>query len=216
MTALIEKLGAFLIAMYAAGKKRANYYIDAVTQLFVRPFRYRIVMEQIVFIGQKSLLVVTISAFFVGAVFSLQIGVLFKIFQAENIMGLVTAKALARELAPLLTAFLVAGRAGSAVTAEIATMKVTEQIDAIESFGVSPLHYLVGPRLLAFTVSMPLLSLYNFIVGMFGCYVISSFLFDVDFGSFFTRIRSLMDVWDLLFGLQKAVFFWIRNGSYLD
>ena len=122
-------------------------------------------------------------------------------------MGGATSIALARELSPLMTGFLLAARAGSAITAELSTMKVNEQIDAMEAMAVEPIHYLVVPRVIAGMVIAPLLcGLFTF-VGVLGAFVMGVILFDVDQGVFFDRIPALAEPKDVFLGLQKAVVF---------
>jgi phospholipid/cholesterol/gamma-HCH transport system permease protein len=189
------------------------YYLGQIAREMVKPpFRYRQILQQMEFVGNQSLSIIALSAFFVGAVFSLQIGVLFKLFKAEGLMGAVTGKALARELAPMLTGFLLSGRAGSAITAEIATMKVNEQVDAMEAMAVDPIHYLVVPRVIAMIFMAPILSGLFVFLGEFGAYTAAVLLFDVDQGAFFTKIGAMVKIRDLWAGLQKAFLFGIVVG----
>ena len=123
----IDKFGAFVIFMK-----------DAVVEALKPPFRWRQLLQQLEFIGNGSLNIILLTGFFTGAVFGLQIGGIFKVFNAEGLTGGATGIALATELAPLITGFLLTGRAGSAMTAEISTMVVNEQVDALEAMGVSP------------------------------------------------------------------------------
>ena len=124
----IIELGTFLIFLQ-----------QALVEVCRRPLRLDRIFIQLEFIGNKSLPIILITGFFVGAVFGLQVGSIFNIFSAESLTGSATGLALTRELAPLITAFLIAGRVGSAITAELAAMKVNEQIDAMEAMGVNPL-----------------------------------------------------------------------------
>jgi phospholipid/cholesterol/gamma-HCH transport system permease protein len=183
-----------------------------IRELFRPPFRGRQILQQMEFVGNQSLSIIALSAFFVGAVFSLQIGVLFKFFKAEALMGAVTGKALARELAPMLTGFLLSGRAGSAITAEIATMKVNEQVDAMEAMAVEPINYLVKPRLIALVVMAPILSGLFAFLGQAGAFSVAVVLFDVDQGAFFTKINAMVKIKDLWAGLEKAFLFGIVVG----
>ncbi len=176
-------------------------------QLVTPPYRPRLIVAQMDFIGNQSLNIILLSAFFVGAVFALQIGLVFKIFRAESIMGAATGKALARELAPMLTGFLLAGRAGAAMTAEIATMRVNEQIDAMEAMGVDPINYLVVPRLIAIAIMAPILSGIFVLAGEVGAYTVGITMFDIDQGAFFKKILEIVKPKDILSGLQKAFVF---------
>ena len=122
-------------------------------------------------------------------------------------MGAANGKALTRELSPLITAFLLAGRGGAAITAEISTMKVNEQIDAMEAMGVSPISYLVAPRFIAALLMMPLLvGVFNF-TGEIGSLTVGVFLFDVDQGVFFAKLIDMVTGKDIWCGMEKAVVF---------
>lgn len=192
----IQGAGSFLLFLRETGR-----------QMITPPYRFVQILRQMEFIGNQSLSVIGLSAFFVGAVFSLQIGVLFKLFRAEGLMGAVTGKALARELAPMLTGFLLSGRAGSAITAEIATMKVSEQVDAMEAMAVEPIHYLVVPRLIAMTFMAPILSFLFVFIGELGSYVVAVMMFDVDQAVYFGKITTFVRMEDIWSGGQKALAF---------
>ena len=183
------------------------YVRDVIVQAFRRPFRIGLIFKQIDFIGFESLSIILLTGFFTGAVFSLQIGGIFVIFKAEGMMGGATGLALATELAPLVTGFLITGRAGSAMTAEIATMKVNEQVDAMEAMAVHPIHYLVVPRVIASVIIMPFLCGIFMFVGTVGAYVTGVVLFNVDPGVFFEKLVELVGPEDVISGLRKMLFF---------
>ena len=122
-------------------------------------------------------------------------------------MGGATGKALARELAPLMVGFLLSGRAGSSITAEISSMKVNEQIDAIESMGVDPVQYLVVPRAIAGVLMTPLLcGLFN-LIGMIGASLVGIYMYDVDLGLYQEKLIWLVQSKDLIAGLEKSIVF---------
>ena len=131
--------------------------VNTITAMFVAPIRWRLAFHQIIETGARSQIVVAVTGAFTGAVFAAQIFFQFHRFGMDSAVGSVTALALFRELGPTLTALMVSGRVGAAIAAEIGTMKVTEQVDALRSFGVSPIDYLVVPRSIAMMVSMPIL-----------------------------------------------------------
>jgi len=192
----VENLGSFL------------FYLRYIfTHLWKRPFRHKLVLQQIEFIGNQSVMIIILTGFFTGAVFGLQIGGVFTIFQAESMMGGATGLALAMELGPLVTGFLLAGRVGSAMTAEIATMVVGEQVDALESMGVDPVHYLIVPRVIASIIVMPLLCGIFMIMGTYGAFIIGVVLFDVDQGIFFEKLLFLVHPPDVMTGLRKMLVF---------
>lgn len=192
----VIELGAFLI-----------FLRQALAEVCRRPLRLNRIFIQLEFIGNRSLPIILITGFFVGAVFGLQVGSIFSIFSAESLTGSATGLALTRELAPLITAFLIAGRVGSAITAELAAMKVNEQIDAMEAMGVNPISYLVKPLLVASTLMLPVLCIFFNLVGMLGSYVAALFIFDVSEGIFREKILEFIVMQDIFAGLVKAVFF---------
>ena len=186
----VSELGAFLI-----------FLRRALLEVAKRPLRLDRIFLQLEFIGNKSLPIILITGFFVGAVFGLQVGSIFDIFSAESLTGSATGLALARELAPLITAFLIAGRVGSAITAELAAMKVNEQIDAMEAMGIDP------PLLIASTLMLPVLCVFFVIVGVIGSYISALFIFDVSEGIFREKIMEFIVMQDIYAGLVKATCF---------
>lgn len=190
-----------------------RYLGDICRQAVKPPIRWDLIFQHLEFIGNQSLSIIILTGFFTGAVFGLQIGGIFEIFRAESIMGAATGKALTRELAPLMTAFLLTGRAGSAMTAEIATMRVNEQVDAMEAMAVDPIHYLVVPRVLASMAIIPLLCGIFIFVGVIGSYITGVLIFDVDVGVFVDRIKWLVEPQDIFKGIEKSFIFSIIIGT---
>jgi phospholipid/cholesterol/gamma-HCH transport system permease protein len=175
--------------------------------LFRPPLRIQLIFRQFEFVGNKSLSIVTLSSLFTGAVLGLQIGKIFGIFRAEGLMGAAIGKALALELAPVMCGFIVTGRAGAAMAAEIATMRVNEQLDAMEAMGVSPVSYLIVPRVIASTLMMPLLSVIFLALGLVGCYILGMIMFRVDTSVFVAQLQWLVWVADIQKGMVKALVF---------
>ncbi len=192
----LSEFGSFWIYLYEIGRQACR-----------PPVRWDLIFQQLEFIGNQSLNIIVLTGFFTGAVFALQIGGIFQIFRAESIMGAATGKALTREMAPLMTAFLLTGRAGSAMTAEISTMRVNEQVDAMEAMAVDPIHYLVVPRMIAAMFIIPLLCAIFIFIGIFGAFVTGVAVFDVDVGIFIDRIKWMVEPADIFNGLQKAFAF---------
>ncbi len=168
------------------------------------PLRVRLFLGQCDFIGVGSLFIVLLTGLFTGLVFALQSAFAFARFNAESMVGATVVISLCRELAPVLTALMVTGRAGSAIATELGTMRVTEQIDALETMAVSPVQYLVVPRVLAMTFVMPLLTMLFNLVGFLGAYVVGVFQSGINEGTFMGRIEQLAELTDLLGGLIKA------------
>lgn len=203
----IEMIGKKITQASLSFMQFYSFSLISTSWLFKKPFRLRLILQQIVFLGNESLVIIIISGFFIGAVFSVQIGSVFAVFGAEGMIGAATGKALTRELSPLLTGFLIAGRGGAAITAELATMKVNEQVDAMEAMAVDPLSFLVAPRILATTLSMPLLVCIFTVLGQVGSLVVSVILFEVDQGAYFSKLVSVVEIKDIWSGLYKSLIF---------
>lgn len=164
-------------------------------------------LEQMSLVGPESASIALVTAAFVGMVFTIQVAREFINFGAASTVGGVLALALARELCPVLTAVVVAGRVGSAFAAEIGTMRVTEQIDALYMLKTDPIDYLVTPRVLACGLMVPILSLMSLGVGLAGGVFIAQALYDIDSSVFLTSVQTFMDVWDIVSSLIKAFLF---------
>lgn len=163
--------------------------------------------EQMSIVGPESLVIALVTASFVGMVFTLQVAQQFIYFGARSVVGGALAIALTRELAPVLTAVVVAGRVGSAFAAEIGTMRVTEQIDALYMLKTDPIDYLVAPRVLACCLMLPVLTIISLITGMAGGLLISEGLYDIPPSVFLNSARSFLQVWDIFSAVIKSVVF---------
>lgn len=190
-----------LAAVFLAGQ--------VVIHLISRPIHRRNTLDQMVAVGPASLLIALITAAFVGMVFTIQVTREFISFGAGTAVGGVLALTLARELGPVLTAVILAGRVGSAFAAEIGTMKVTEQIDALQILKTDPIDYLVIPRVVACALMLPLLNLLSFITGMTGGLAIATSLYDIPASVFLDSAQNFLSVWDLISSLIKAFVFGI-------
>lgn len=179
----------------------------AVTWLVRPPPRIGQLMVAIEFVGAGSLFIAGLVGMFTGMAFTVSSIIGFRQFSAEGMVGGVVALALARELAPVLAAVVVTARAGSTMASELGNMRVTEQIDAITTMGVSPIQYLVVPRILATLVTLPLLSLAFGIAGMFGAYVVGVLWQGIDPGVFFERVEQFVKWGDIRMLLVKSAVF---------
>jgi phospholipid/cholesterol/gamma-HCH transport system permease protein len=166
-----------------------------------------LLMEQMEHIGTGSLPLVTIIGFFTGMVSSWQAAYQFKGLITYSFLGSAVSRAIFIELGPVLTAIVIAGRIGGSIAAEIGTMKVTEQIDALESLGINPVRYLSTPRVLAATMMMPILTIFANIIALFGAYVIANFFLDITSKTFFDSVQRFFHVKDVFGGLFKSIFF---------
>jgi len=170
--------------------------------------RWRLTVHQIYSVGVRSLVIILVSGLFVGMVLGLQGYNTLVDFGAEESLGVLVALSLVRELGPVVAALLYAGRAGSALTAEIGLMKTTEQLSAMEMMAVDPLHRVVAPRLLAGIISMPLLAGIFSLVGVYGGYFVGVDLLGVDDGAFWSQMQSAVDFKDdIMNGVIKSVVF---------
>jgi phospholipid/cholesterol/gamma-HCH transport system permease protein len=172
-----------------------------------RPFRMQNYLEGAEFIGFGSLPIVLLVGAFTGMVMSLQSVDAFRRFGLESFAGGTTGKAIALELGPVLTSLLLAGRAGAGIATEIGTMRITEQIDALESMAVNPHQYLVLPRIVSAMIVTPILTLLFFVVGMGGAYFVAVLLEHVDQGQWIANLRDIVQPRDVLQGFLKAIFF---------
>ncbi|WP_396336471.1 MlaE family lipid ABC transporter permease subunit [Fischerella sp. JS2] len=164
-------------------------------------------LEQMAVVGPDSLFIALLTAVFVGAVFTIQVAREFITFGAGNLVGGVLAVALTRELSPVLTAVVIAGRVGSAFAAEIGTMRVTEQIDALLMLKTDPVDYLVIPRLLACLLMMPILTLLSLVTGMLGGLIIATNIYNLSDTQFLDSARNFLGSWDIISAMIKACCF---------
>lgn len=179
----------------------------AATWLVRPPFRIAQLFNAIEFIGAGSLFIAGLVGMFTGMAFTLSSIVGFRQFSAEGMVGGIVALALARELAPVLAAVVVTARAGSTMASELGNMRVTEQIDAITTMGVSPVQYLVLPRILATTLVLPLLALSFGIAGMFGAWLVAVVWQAIDPGIFFDKVQQFVKWGDIRMLIVKSMIF---------
>ncbi len=188
---------------------RANLFMLHVLTGFPDIFlRFRLLVAQIYSVGVLSILIISVSGLFVGMVLSLQGYNVLSDFGAEQTLGVMVAASLVRELGPVVTALLFAGRAGSALTAEIGLMKATEQLSGMEMMAVDPLRRIISPRFFAGVISMPLLAALFSMVGIIGGYFVGVDLLGVDEGAFWSQMRAKIDFNDdIINGVIKSIVF---------
>jgi phospholipid/cholesterol/gamma-HCH transport system permease protein len=177
--------------------------------MFKKPFDFKNIIKQMVHIGYDSIPVVFIISLFTGMVIALQTGLtLEKAFKGmSQFIGGVVAVSMARELAPVLTALIIAGRIGSSIAAEIGTMQVTEQIDALKTLATNPVHYLAVPRFLALTFMLPCLAMFADFIGWIGGAIVSVIELDTPFLTYYYHSQSTLKMGDIVSGLIKSCFF---------
>lgn len=170
--------------------------------------RPRLVTDQIHFIGNYSLVIIAVSGLFVGFVLGLQGYYTLNRYGSEEALGLLVALSLTRELGPVVTALLFAGRAGTSLTAEIGLMKAGEQLAAMEMMAVNPLERVIAPRFWAGVIAMPVLASIFSAVGVLGGYVVGVLMIGIDEGSFWSQMQAGVDVWkDIANGVIKSIVF---------
>ena len=175
--------------------------------IFTPPFQMYRVLSQAKRVGPGSFLVASLVAFFIGMIMALQMAYQMIAMSAEIYVPSIVAVSLTRELVPVLTALIVAGRVGAGITAEIGSMKVTEQIDALRAFAVNPVKYLVVPRFLGLVVMLPILTVFADIIGILGGFVIFVYKLYISPTLYFTMIAEALTVKDVVTGLVKTIFF---------
>lgn len=196
-----------LFARLAYIGEASLFFFNSCRLLFSRPFRFDEVIKHMEFIGNKSLFIIFLTGAFTGMALSYQIYLGFNLVNATNLVGPTVALGISRELGPVLTGLIVAARAGGAMAAQLGTMRVSEQIDAMEVMGVQPVQYLISPRILAAFVSMPLLcGVFDF-VAMFGAYLLCVRVLNLDEAIFWDKIRLWINPRDINEGLIKSAVF---------
>lgn len=171
------------------------------------PFRMEQLLAQMEFIGVRSTGIIVLTAFFSGAVFALQVGKVYSLFNMESMVGATVGMSLTREIGPVFTALMVVARACSSMAAEIGTMRVTEQIDALETMAVDPIQFLAVPRIIASTIMVPMLAVLYSVVGVVGSYLVGVYVLRINEGLLLSKLYYYVDVDDLMSGLIKAAFF---------
>ena len=207
---LLSRLGATLrdyIESIGFGARTFVNVLRLSPGLLKRPF---LIVEQLHFIGNYSMLIITLSGLFVGMVLGLQGYYTLNKYGAEQSLGLLVALGLTRELGPVITALLFAGRAGTSLTAEIGLMKAGEQLSAMEMMAINPIQRVLAPRFWAGVISVPLLASVFSAVGVFGGYLVGVQLIGVDDGAFWSQMQGGVDLWkDIFNGFAKSVVFGI-------
>ncbi len=171
------------------------------------PFRFYLFLDQLLHVGVLSLPVVAITGAFTGMVLALQTASTFRLFGAESLVATVVSLSMTRELGPVLTGLMVAGRVGSAMAAELGSMRVTEQIDALHTLATNPVQYLVAPRLWAATLALPMLVLFSDLIGILGGRFVAVEVVGTSAVVYDARAIEFLQVADILVGLGKAALF---------
>jgi phospholipid/cholesterol/gamma-HCH transport system permease protein len=203
----VESVGAIFVGVVEDVGGLSELLIDVVKLTVRPPYRIMNLFSQLDFVGVGSIFIVALNGVFSGMVFAQQSARAFEMFNAESLVGPTVALTITRELAPVFTALMVTMRAGSAMCTELGTMRVTEQIDALETMAVNPIQYLLVPRVLAGLIMVPLLTLVFDLTGLSGGYFVSVVVKGLSAGSFITRTQQWLDPEDIAEGLIKGAVF---------
>lgn len=204
---IAETVGHRMIRLLEGLGRISSFGWEVVKDIFRGKVDLKLVFEQMVKIGVESIPLAIITALFVGMVFAIQIANEFVKFGAGDYVGGVMSIGIARELGPAITGIVIAARVAASITAEIGTMQVKEQIDALRSLGASPIRYLVIPRFISAFVMLPVLTIFADMVGLFGGYIIAIYLGSINPSEYMARAQNLLELWDVFGGLIKTAIF---------
>ena len=207
MIKFIEYIGSRAIKTLEDMGRMISLLFSSVYWLFRPPFRFRLIFKQMEFVGVNSTVVIILTGCFTGAVLAFQTFYGFRKFSAESLVGATVALSLTRELGPVLTGLMVTGRVGSAMAAELGTMRVTEQIDAMYTMAVEPVKYLIVPRIVAAVLMVPVLTIICDYFGILGGYFVGVKLLGINSGIFISKIEEIVKFDDIYNGLIKSVVF---------
>jgi phospholipid/cholesterol/gamma-HCH transport system permease protein len=193
LTRKLEDIGRFFV------------FLGEIAHCAVKPpFRFSQFISEIELLGINSVLIILLSGGAIGMIIALQMVTLLQPFQAEIGVGAAVAVALSRELAPVITSLMLTAKSGSAMAAELGVMRVSEQIDALEAMSVNPVHYLILPKIFASFLVFPVLTLLANLVGSFGAYIVSVYLFNIDSAGYTSYMFNFLYPRDIIVGLVKA------------
>jgi phospholipid/cholesterol/gamma-HCH transport system permease protein len=204
MLTFLASVGAAFFGFLAATGRLVRFALLGFAAALSPPFYPRLILRQVVYMGYYSLPVVGLTAIFTGMVLALQSYTGFSRFNAESAVATVVVLSVTRELGPVIAGLMVAGRVGAAMAAEIGTMRVTDQIDALTTLSTDPFRYLVLPRLVAGLLTLPLLVLIADIIGVFGGYMVSTYKLGFNPANYLTQTETYLERMDVISGLVKA------------
>jgi phospholipid/cholesterol/gamma-HCH transport system permease protein len=207
VTRAVEGLGKSILDGISELGSLASLGADVARSVFRPPFRFGIIFSQLDFVGVGSIFIVVLTGLFTGMVFAQQSMRAFELFDAESLVGPTVSLVVTRELAPVFSALMVTMRAVSAMCTELGTMRVTEQVDALETMAVNPVQYLLVPRVVAGLLMLPLLAMLFDAAGLGGAYIVAVLLQGISPGTFIARTQQWLDPEDIFEGLTKAAVF---------
>ena len=207
MTKVLRTAGRYALSALREMGKMFLFLLNAIKMMFKPPFKFRQLLKQMRFFGNKSMLVILLTGSFTGMVLALQLYYILRKFGSEALLGPGIALSLIRELGPVLSALMVTGRAGSALTAEIGMMRISEQIDALTAMALNPIRYLIVPNIAAALIVFPLVTAIFDVIGIYGGYLVGVKLLGISGGTYFSLMEDLVGMEDILVGLYKSISF---------
>jgi phospholipid/cholesterol/gamma-HCH transport system permease protein len=202
-------LGSWALSTLRTMGHMFMFLMNSLYFVVVPPFKFRQLLREIRFIGTKSMTVIFLMGSFTGMVLALQIYHTLRKVGSEAMLGPAVALSLIRELGPVLSALTITGRAGSALTAEIGIMRISEQIDALTSMGLNPVRYLIAPKIVAAVIVFPLITAIFDVIGIYGGYFVGVKLLGLSSGTYFSQMQHFVEMQDIRIGLYKSLTFGI-------
>lgn len=207
MERLLRVIGSYALSLIRTMGHMVIFLAQSIYYTFVPPFKFRILLRELRFIGTRSMTVICLMGSFTGMVLALQGYHTLRKVGSEALLGAAVALSLIRELGPVLSALTITGRAGSALTAEIGIMRITEQIDALTVMALNPMRYLVAPKMVAAMIAFPLLTVLYDVIGIYGGYFVAVKLLGLSSGTYFSQMQHFVDMEDIRIGLYKSLMF---------
>ena len=204
---IAASLGRFTLYRLQVLGRTGIFLFISLSQALIPPFRFQRLLKEIEFIGSKSFLIIFVTALFTGMVLGIQGYYSLSQFGAEAALGVMVALSIIRELGPVLCALMVTGRAGSAITAEIGIMKITDQFPALEMMAVDPMKYVISPKIIAGIICLPLLTAFFDLVGIAGGYLVGVKLLGVNEGAYIGKMVAAVTAADIYGGIIKSLCF---------
>jgi phospholipid/cholesterol/gamma-HCH transport system permease protein len=209
MVKFVRTIGSWALSVLREMGHMFIFLVHSLSYAFIPPFKFRVLLREISFIGTKSMTVIVLMGSFTGMVLALQGYHMLRKVGSEALLGPAVALPLIRELGPVLSALTITGRAGSALTAEIGIMRISEQIDALTAMALNPLRYLIVPKMVAAIIVFPLLTAIYDVIGIYGGYFVGVKLLGVSSGTYFSQMEHFLDMEDIRIGLYKSLTFGI-------
>lgn len=209
MTKILSQFGRTSLSVVQQAGGMTLFLLEGLGLALVPPFRFRRLLQELYMIGVRSIPIILLTAAFTGMVLALQGYYTLRQYGSEGALGAAVALSLIREMGPVLTGIMVSARAGSAVTAEIGIMRITEQLDALDTMAVNPMQYVVMPKLLAGLFAVPLLTAMFDVMGILGGYLVGVILLGVSSGTYFSSMVQSVVPLDINGGIVKSLVFGI-------